>query len=76
MVILHKIDWANGTLEKGKEMEGRMYLLKAIKDWSEVRETPLSYLVPMIACIVGISLSEWSKTNQHRWPVLNVRCKD
>jgi hypothetical protein len=56
MVILHRIDLANNTLMKGREMEGRMYLLRAIKDWCEVGEIPTWYLLSMIAWIASVSL--------------------
>jgi len=57
MVILHRIELANSTLMKGREMEGRMYLLRAIKDWCEVGEIPSWSLFPVIACIASVSLS-------------------
>ena len=57
MTILHRINLANNTLVGGEVMEGRMYLLRAMKDWCEVGEIPSWFLFSLIVCIASISLS-------------------
>lgn len=64
MAIIHRIDLSSRTMQKGREVEGRMYLLKAIKDWSEVGECLMS-LVPIAACIAGTSVLGNSRAKPH-----------
>lgn len=45
MIILNKIYSADRKLKEGKEIHGRMYLLKALKDWSEIPEIPAPALL-------------------------------
>ena len=41
MVLLNKIYTAKRKFADGEVMEGRMYLLKALKDWGEIKEPPI-----------------------------------
>lgn len=61
MVILHRVKWASKLLEEGEEMEGRMYLLRAIKDWSEVAECPSMPLASICVCIAIVSVFRRSR---------------
>jgi hypothetical protein len=45
-------------------MEGRMYLLRAMKDWCEVGEIPSWSLFSLIVCIASISLSRIFTVNR------------
>jgi hypothetical protein len=61
MAILHRVNWANRLLEEGEEMEGRMYLLRAIKDWSEIAERPSMTLASICASFATVSVFRRSK---------------
>lgn len=45
LIIMNKVNIAKGCMDRGEHGKGRMYLLKALNDWTEIPESQLGGVV-------------------------------